>query len=211
MKAMWLGQLIAGSDRTIELDGYHYFPPESVRKEFLRSAPKTEADHRCPHSVQFFNLSDGTHSSERAAWAYEAPRASYAHVAHWIGFWKRRRTAALTNRAEEERSGFGIGVEVTATLLSQVGPLPFHLSPFFSWIADARNALSAPRRGLNRLRFAIVRSGTFAWIMARRRRGSHPPTRVAASPTHSPPPPVGSQTRRVGAYRRYRIVSCAGP
>jgi uncharacterized protein (DUF427 family) len=87
MKAMWHGQVIAESDRTMELDGYHYFPPASVRMEFLQSAAKTEGDHRCPDSVQFFNLSDGTHSSERAAWAYEAPRASYAHVAHWIGFW----------------------------------------------------------------------------------------------------------------------------
>src|SRR5882672_9642381 len=60
MKAMWHGQVIAESDRTIELDGYHYFPPASVRVEFLQSAPKTEGDHRCPHSVQFFNLSDGT-------------------------------------------------------------------------------------------------------------------------------------------------------
>lgn len=87
MKATWHGQVIAESNRTIELDGYHYFPPASVRMEFLKSAPKTEADHRCPHSVQFFNLTDGSHRSERAAWAYEAPRASYAHVAHWIGFW----------------------------------------------------------------------------------------------------------------------------
>ena len=87
MKAMWHGQVIAESDRTIELDGYHYFPPASVRMEFLQSAPKTEGDYRCPHSVRFFNLSDGTHCSERAAWAYAAPRASYAHVAHWIGFW----------------------------------------------------------------------------------------------------------------------------
>jgi hypothetical protein len=35
--------------------------------EFLLLARKTEADYRCPHSVRFFNLSDGTHSSERAA------------------------------------------------------------------------------------------------------------------------------------------------
>jgi uncharacterized protein (DUF427 family) len=87
MKATWQGQVIAESDQTIELGGYHYFPPASVRMEFLQSAPKTELDHRCPHGVQFFNLTDGSHRSERAAWAYEALRASYAHVAHWIGFW----------------------------------------------------------------------------------------------------------------------------
>jgi uncharacterized protein (DUF427 family) len=87
MKAMWHGHVIAESDQTIELGGYQYFPPSSVRREFLRVAPKTSADNRCPHSVQFFNLSDGTHESARAAWAYEAPRTSRAHVAHWVGFW----------------------------------------------------------------------------------------------------------------------------
>jgi uncharacterized protein (DUF427 family) len=87
MKATWHDQVMAESDRTIELDGHHYFPRASVRMEFLQPAPKTDADDRCPHSVQFFNLTDGSHRSERAAWAYEAPRASYARVAHWIGFW----------------------------------------------------------------------------------------------------------------------------
>ena len=87
MKAMWQGQVIAESDRTIELGGYQYFPPSAVHREFLHPAPKTAADHRCPHSVQFFNLSDGTHSSERAAWAYQAPRTSHARIAHWVGFW----------------------------------------------------------------------------------------------------------------------------
>jgi len=87
MKATWHGHVIAESDQTIELGGYQYFPPASVRREFLQAAPKTEADNRCPHSVQFFNLSDGTHSSERAAWAYEAPRSSHARIARWIGFW----------------------------------------------------------------------------------------------------------------------------
>ena len=103
MKATWHGQVIAESNQTIELDGYQYFPPASVRMELLQSAPKTEADHRCPHSVQFFNLADGSHRSERAAWAYEAPRASYAHVAHWIGFWNDAGAATLTElRAERD-------------------------------------------------------------------------------------------------------------
>jgi uncharacterized protein (DUF427 family) len=87
MKALWHGQLIAQSEQTVELHGYRYFPPESVRMEFLRVAPRTEADHRCPHGVRFFDISDGIHSSARAAWAYEAPRSSHAHIAHWIGFW----------------------------------------------------------------------------------------------------------------------------
>jgi uncharacterized protein (DUF427 family) len=87
MKATWQGHVLAESDQTTEIGGYQHFPPQSVRMEFLQRAQKTAADNRCPHSVQFFNLSDGTHSSERAAWAYEAPQASHARIAHWIGFW----------------------------------------------------------------------------------------------------------------------------
>jgi uncharacterized protein (DUF427 family) len=88
MKATWQGRVIAESDQTIELDGYHYFPSGSVHMEFLQAAPKTDADKRCPHGVQFFNVSHGADSSERAAWMYESPRSSYAHVARWIGFWR---------------------------------------------------------------------------------------------------------------------------
>ena len=33
MKAIWRGQVIAESDRTLEVGGYRYFPRETVRME----------------------------------------------------------------------------------------------------------------------------------------------------------------------------------
>ncbi len=44
MKAIWRGQVIAESDRTLEVDGYRYFPREAVRMELLRPAPMTPDD-----------------------------------------------------------------------------------------------------------------------------------------------------------------------
>ena len=44
MKAMWHGQVIAESNQTLEVDGYRYFPRESVRMELLRAAPMTPDD-----------------------------------------------------------------------------------------------------------------------------------------------------------------------
>ena len=44
MKAIWRGQVIAESDRTLEVDGYRYFPRESVRMQMLRASPVTEED-----------------------------------------------------------------------------------------------------------------------------------------------------------------------
>ena len=87
MKAVWRGQVIAESDRTLEVGGYIYFPRETVRMDLLHITPKTEADLACPHGVQFYDVAADASRSERAAWSYEAPRGLMKQVDHWIGFW----------------------------------------------------------------------------------------------------------------------------
>ena len=44
MKAMWRGQVIAESDRTLEVDGYRYFPRATVQMDLLRASPATADD-----------------------------------------------------------------------------------------------------------------------------------------------------------------------
>ena len=87
MKAIWRDEVIAESDRTLEVGGYRYFPRESVRMKLLKRVPKTQSDLDCPHGVQFYDLATEAARSERAAWSYEAPRAAMKEVDHWIGFW----------------------------------------------------------------------------------------------------------------------------
>jgi uncharacterized protein (DUF427 family) len=88
MKAIWHGQVIADSDRTVEVDGYRYFPREAVRMDLLTAAPKTARDLECPHGVQFYDVGRGSERSARSAWSYENPRPLMQKVDHWIGFWK---------------------------------------------------------------------------------------------------------------------------
>lgn len=88
MKALWRGRLIAESDRTLEVDGYRYFPRDAVRMELLRRSPKSASDRQCPHGVQFYDVGDDVDRSERAAWSYEAPGDSMKKVERWIGFWE---------------------------------------------------------------------------------------------------------------------------
>jgi uncharacterized protein (DUF427 family) len=88
MKAVWRGRVLAESDRTVEVDGYAYFPRESVRMGLLRAAPKTQGDRACPHGVRFYDVAEGSARSRRAAWSYEAPGPSMKRVDHWIGFWE---------------------------------------------------------------------------------------------------------------------------
>jgi uncharacterized protein (DUF427 family) len=84
MKAIWHGQVIAESERTLEVGGYRYFPRDTVRMDLFAPAPKTARDLECPHGVQFYDVA----SSARAAWSYEAPREAMKSVDHWIGFWE---------------------------------------------------------------------------------------------------------------------------
>jgi uncharacterized protein (DUF427 family) len=88
MKAVWHGQVIAESDRTLEVGGYRYFPRDSVRMDLLRMAPKSASDLECPHGVQFYDVTDGVAASKRAAWSYEEPQPKMKPVDHWMGFWE---------------------------------------------------------------------------------------------------------------------------
>lgn len=88
MQARWQGEVIAESDRILEVGGYRYFPRDKVRMGLLHISPKTASDLKCPHGVQFFDIAIGGARSERAAWSYEAPKPAMAAVDHWIGFWR---------------------------------------------------------------------------------------------------------------------------
>jgi uncharacterized protein (DUF427 family) len=88
VKAIWNGKVVAASEQTIEVGGYHYFPRAAVRMEMLCPVSRTPRDLDCPHGVQFFDLIEGARRGERLAWSYEAPRPSMQLVDHRIGFWR---------------------------------------------------------------------------------------------------------------------------
>jgi uncharacterized protein (DUF427 family) len=87
MQAIWQGIVIADSAKTVEKQGYVYFPRDAVRMDLLAKAPKIASDHKCPHGVQFYDLAHAGAASPRAAWSYEAPQEAMRPVDHWIGFW----------------------------------------------------------------------------------------------------------------------------
>ena len=87
MKATWRGKVIAESERTLEVDGYRYFPRATVRMDLLRPAPRTPHDLECPHGVRFYDVTDGKQTSVRNAWSYEKPGARMQAIGQWLGFW----------------------------------------------------------------------------------------------------------------------------
>ncbi len=86
MEARWNNKTIAKSDKTIIVEGNHYFPPESVHKEFL-----TESSHttKCPWkgTASYYNVVVEGKTNINAAWCYTQPFAAAAQIKGYIAFW----------------------------------------------------------------------------------------------------------------------------
>ena len=88
MKAMWNGEVIAESDKTLEVGGYLYFPRDIRAHGTLHTRPRRRAISNVRTACSSTTSSrDGTRSA-RAAWSYEAPQEKMKPVDHWIGFWE---------------------------------------------------------------------------------------------------------------------------
>lgn len=81
--ATWNGQVIAESDRTVVVEGNHYFPPEDVRMELLT---RSEASSHCPWkgTAGYFDV-DG---NPGAAWVYDEPLPAAEEIRGRLAFWK---------------------------------------------------------------------------------------------------------------------------
>jgi uncharacterized protein (DUF427 family) len=85
--ARWNGEVIAESDDTKVVEGNQYFPPESVRTEFLR--PSATTSH-CPWKgeASYYTLRVNDQENEDAAWFYPAPKDAAAEIKDHVAFWR---------------------------------------------------------------------------------------------------------------------------
>jgi uncharacterized protein (DUF427 family) len=87
MQAIWNGVVIAESDKTVIVEGNHYFPPESVKKEFFKPSEHTSV---CSWKgdCRYYTLEVDGKLNENAAWYYPQPKSAAAQITGHIAFWK---------------------------------------------------------------------------------------------------------------------------
>lgn len=87
MKAIWNNTVIAESDDTVVIEGNHYFPAESLKKEFVLSS-----NHRTMCSwkgqASYYDLFVDGNVNPNAAWFYPEPTEAAANIKGRIAFWK---------------------------------------------------------------------------------------------------------------------------
>ncbi|MCS7287651.1 MAG: DUF427 domain-containing protein [Roseiflexus sp.] len=92
-RAIWNGVVIAESDATIVVEGNHYFPPESVKREYLReSATRTVCSWKGVAS--YYDVVVNGAVNRDAAWYYPEPKEAARRIAGYIAFWRGVRVEA---------------------------------------------------------------------------------------------------------------------
>lgn len=85
--ARWNGKVIAQSDKTIIVEGNHYFPPDAVDASLLEDS-KTRTT--CPwKGVASYKtlVVDGARNAD-AAWYYPEPKSAAAEIKDYFAFWR---------------------------------------------------------------------------------------------------------------------------
>lgn len=86
-RATWNGQVIAESETFEVVEGNVYFPPESLRREFLESSSHTTVCSWKGTASYYTVVVDGQ-SNANAAWYYPEPKSAAANIKDHVAFWK---------------------------------------------------------------------------------------------------------------------------
>ncbi len=87
VKAVWNDTVIAESDDTIIIEGNHYFPDFSLRKEFIKPSETTSV---CgwKGTANYHSLVVDGKENRDAAWYYADPKPAAAEIRGRVAFWK---------------------------------------------------------------------------------------------------------------------------
>jgi uncharacterized protein (DUF427 family) len=87
MKASWHGATLAESDDTVVVEGNHYFPADSLRREYFRESAKHTT---CPWKgeASYYDIAVDGDVNHEAAWYYPTPKEAAANIRGRVAFWK---------------------------------------------------------------------------------------------------------------------------
>jgi uncharacterized protein (DUF427 family) len=86
VKAVWNDTVVAQSDRTVVVEGNHYFPASDVKSEYLQPS---DSHTVCPWkgTASYYTLEiEGVQNAD-AAWYYPEPKPAATRVKDRIAFW----------------------------------------------------------------------------------------------------------------------------
>jgi len=86
-KAIWNGTVIAESDKTVMVEGNHYFPPDSIKSEYFQ---ETSTHTTCPWKgvANYYTVVVEGEENTDAAWTYAEPKKAASEIKDHVAFWR---------------------------------------------------------------------------------------------------------------------------
>ena len=86
-QAVWKGVVLADSDDTVVVEGNHYFPPDTVNREFFSESTRQTV---CPWKgvASYYDVVVSGDINPGAAWYYPEPSAAAAEIKDYVAFWR---------------------------------------------------------------------------------------------------------------------------
>ncbi len=87
MKAIWNGQVVAESNDTLVVENNHYFPADSIHKEYFKPS---DTHTVCPWkgTASYYTLDVNGEINQDGAWYYPEPKAMAEKIKNYVAFWK---------------------------------------------------------------------------------------------------------------------------
>jgi uncharacterized protein (DUF427 family) len=99
VKAVWRGVVLAESDKTIRVEGNHYFPPGSVNWAYFK---QSESHTVCfwKGIASYYDVEVEGRVNKDAAWYYPDTKPLAKHIQGYVAFWHGVKVEAETPAAE---------------------------------------------------------------------------------------------------------------
>jgi uncharacterized protein (DUF427 family) len=85
-RAIWNGVVLAESDQTVMVEGNHYFPPNSINREYF-----AESQHQSvcywKGKASYYTVAVNGEVNRNAAWYYADPKDAASHIKDHVAFW----------------------------------------------------------------------------------------------------------------------------
>ncbi|HEV2704341.1 MAG TPA: DUF427 domain-containing protein [Pyrinomonadaceae bacterium] len=87
MKATWKGAVLAESDETVVVEGNHYFPADSIRREYFR---ESHTHTTCPWKgeASYYDVVVEGEVNRDAAWFYPQTKEAAREIEGRVAFWR---------------------------------------------------------------------------------------------------------------------------
>ncbi len=92
MKATWNGEVIAETNDTVVVEGNHYFPADSLKKEYFSPNDQKTTCH-WKGEASYYDVNVNGQQNKGAAWFYPSPLPAAAEIKDRVAFWRGVRVA----------------------------------------------------------------------------------------------------------------------